>query len=199
MDPTEAIRETLLAHPAVEAARPVGSRAGGAPTALSDWDFELLGPDLAQIAAALPGLVERLRPIAHGWDPLGNRRTYMLLLPGPIKVDLILALPHEPAQPWTVSAETLPRIDHHFWDWALWLGAKQLRGDERLVRAELARMQRHLLGPMGWPDSRAPRTVPDAIGAYRESLEQLEARRGVRVDRRLADAVRPAIREALLG
>jgi hypothetical protein len=52
---------------------------------------------------------------------------------------------------------------------------------------------------MGWPDSRAPRTVPDAIGAYRESLEQIEARLGVGVDRRLADAVRPAIREALLG
>jgi hypothetical protein len=52
----------------------------------------------------------------------------MMILAGPAKVDLIFDRPHLIASPWLASAATLAAIDDHFWDWALWLGSKQLAG-----------------------------------------------------------------------
>jgi hypothetical protein len=50
----------------------------------------------------------------------------MLILGGPVKVDLIFAgQGHEHELPWKPSHETLAGIDAHFWDWMLWLRSKQ--------------------------------------------------------------------------
>ena len=46
---------------------------------------------------------------------------------------------------WQVTAATLPGIDDHFWDWMLWLAAKQQAGKAGLVAAELAKLHEHLL------------------------------------------------------
>ncbi len=52
-----------------------------------------------------------------------------------------------PLAPWQVSAATLPGIDDHFWDWLLWLSAKQEAGQHGLVATELAKLHEHLLDP----------------------------------------------------
>jgi hypothetical protein len=49
-------------------------------------------------------------------------------LGGSAKVDLIFSEPHARLPAWQVSAATLPGIDDHFWDWVLWLSAKQQAG-----------------------------------------------------------------------
>jgi hypothetical protein len=72
-----------------------------------------------------PALAEQLGTVSWGREPLGTQRAVVLLLPGPARVDLLL-VGHEqvPAQPWrVVAAETLPTIDHHFWQRILWLGS----------------------------------------------------------------------------
>jgi hypothetical protein len=43
-------------------------------------------------------------------------------------VDLIFTEPHAVLPAWQVTAATLPGIDDHFWDWMLWLAAKQQAG-----------------------------------------------------------------------
>lgn len=189
----------LTAHPAVQAARPVGSRAGGRPTALSDWDVEVETDLPAALRAALPDLLAHLRPLAAGWDPNGERPTYMLLLDGPFKVDVILASQRQPAagRPHRVSAATLPRIDHHFWDWTLWLAGKQLRGLDDLVADQLLRMHEQLLRPLGV--RQAPTSIGEAIAVYRAAYRAAAARLGLRADKRLDDAVSPTVLQHLAG
>src|SRR5438093_1239328 len=80
-----AVAAALARHPAVDSVRQSGSRAGGTPTVLSDWDFEVQTNDFSAVAEALPELVAPLNPLAQQWDPLAQRRTYMLLFPGPAK------------------------------------------------------------------------------------------------------------------
>jgi len=162
--------------------RQAGSRAGGTPTELSDWDFEVQTNDFSAVAEALPELVAPLNPLAQQWDPLAQRRTYMLLLPGPAKVDLLFLERQAPGAAWSVDASTLAAIDHHFWDWILWLGSNQLRDQTELVDAELSRMATHLLSPIG--AGRSPSGIDDAIDLYRAVREAAEKRLHVRVDRR---------------
>lgn len=183
----------LLLDPAVERVELVGSRARGDPTPLSDWDFEVTGPRPPRLAARLPRLVRELHPLAAGWDPNGDRPTLFLLLAGARKVDLILPQLRQPAEgaPHEVTRERLPGLDHHFWDWILWLGAKQLRGETERVRAELAVMHRQLLGPLG------VRTVPGSLAAavegyrsaYAASCRRLGVRRRLRLDRDVSAAL----------
>ena len=181
--------------PAVKSVKLVGSRARGTAVQLSDWDFAVEAPDFDAAAAALPELVSPLEPLAQQWDPLSEQdRCYMLLLRGPTKVDLIFDLPHEPAAPWTVAPETLAAIDHHFWDWLLWLGAKQLGGRNELVRDELHKMSRHLLAPMGV--EAVPESLAGAVSAYRAALEQQERRLGIAVEREVAEEVQKGLRRA---
>jgi hypothetical protein len=89
-----------------------------------------------------------LHPVVSRWDRLSRTWCYMLILPGPAKVDLLFGRPHQPARPRPVNASTLAAIDDHFWDWALWLRSK-LAGRDYLVAAELRKLLEHLLGPMG--------------------------------------------------
>jgi hypothetical protein len=181
----------LLRHPLVRAVELAGSRAAGSPTVLSDWDFRVRVDDFAAVAADLPALVATLEPLAQQWDRLNPESCYMLMLAGPAKIDLIFDQPHQDEALWTVTAETLPRIDEHFWDWILWIASKQLAGKDHLVRSELGKMSRHLLGPMGVEG--VPRSIRAAVRQYRGARDRWESRLGVAVPRRLEVEVEPAL------
>lgn len=193
MDVAETVTGLLRRDPRVRSVVPTGSRARGEATALSDWDFEVEVDDFETFERDLPALVEELDPLAHQWDPFGHRRSYMVMLPGPAKVDIIIEVPQEEAGAWVVSSETLPQIEHHFWDWSLWLGSKTLRGEGQLVRAELTKMSERLLHPLGVQDPVS--TIPEAVAAYLPARRAAEERIGVKVDRRLERQVGGALRE----
>lgn len=180
--------EVVLRHPAVRIVELVGSRASGTHLELSDWDFLVETDDFDAVGEALPQLVEPLRPLARQWDPLGESPCYMLMLAGAVKVDLIFDRPNRPAPRWVLTAETLPQVDAHFWDWILWLGAKRAAGKDTLVESELHKLSAHLLTVLG-VETR-PVSLEDAVGRYLPALRDAEKRFGVRVSPRLAAEVR---------
>jgi hypothetical protein len=186
------VSTTMLEHPYVRSVELVGSRAAGKPMPLSDWDFAVRVDDFPAVDHDLPDLVSRLEPLAQQWDRLTSPACYMLMLRGPVKVDLIFPdVPRAFDPPWGVSADTLEGIDRHFWDWILWLASKRQRGHDERVREELVKMRDHLLGPMG--AERAPRSIEEAIDRYRDARDRLEGETGVAVPRRLELEVLPAI------
>jgi hypothetical protein len=188
------VRAALLVHPHVRAVTLVGSRASGTPVPLSDWDLEVDVDDLDLVEPDLPSLVAVLSPIAEQWDPLGpeDYRCYMLMLAGPTKVDLIFpGTPHGPSPAWEPGPETLGAIDRHFWDWILWLAAKEQAGRRTLVDEQLELLHTYLLGPMGVRT--IPRSIADVTRAYLEARVRQEARFDVKVPRRLQDEVLPVL------
>ena len=184
-DLVHSVRAALERHPNVRDVQLVGSRAAGTPVPLSDWDFVVRADDVDAVAWDLPDLVAELEPLAGQWDRLGppEYSCYMLFLEGPVKVDLIVDIPHELEPPWRVAAETLEGIDRHFWDWTLWLASKRQRGKDDLVREQLGLMGVHLLRPLGVAE--VPGSIEEAIGAYRAARDRREAELGVTVPRRL--------------
>jgi predicted nucleotidyltransferase len=189
------VAELVHALPGVDGVRLVGSRGRGDPTPLSDWDYEVDTARFDEVADALPAAVAPARPLATLWDPLGERPNFTVLLDGPAKVDLIFdGHPFSPSPPWVPSAESLPAIDAHFWDWTLWLGAKQLRSEADLVRGQLDHLHQHLLAPMG--AAGPPADLADAVESYLAQRSEQERRFGVVVDRRLGDQVAPALASA---
>ena len=186
------IRAALLTHPGIRDVEPIGSRAVGTFVPLSDWDFKVDTVDFGTVSTELPVLVSGLEPVAQQWDPLSPHCCYMLILAGPTKVDLLfLDQPHSPKPPWEPSAETLTAMDQHFWDWTLWLAAKQQAGKGELVRRELAKMVEHLLAPMGVQES--PGSLESTVASYREARDRLETELGVSVGRRLEREVLPVL------
>jgi hypothetical protein len=184
---------TLLSHPHIREVHLVGSRAAGTAVPLSDWDFTVASDDFAVVAADLPDLSSGLAPLVQQWDRLSPHQCYMLILTGPMKVDLLfLDQPHDLEPPWEARRETLPGIDQHFWDWALWLAAKDQAGKNDLVRGELQKMAAHLLGPMGVGG--IPESLEAAVTSYRRARDELEPRLGVHVSRRLEREVLLALR-----
>lgn len=177
----------LRAHPRVRSVRLTGSRARGTATAHSDWDFLVDTDDFAAVAADLPRLLRPLDPLGRLWDPLSRHHVYALVLPGPVKVDLVFDVPHELAPPWVPTAESLPGIDAHFWDWLLWLVGKRRRGEDRLVRDELAKMHDHLLRPLGV--EAAPADLRAAAAGYLAARDRAARRFGVVLDGRLSAEV----------
>jgi hypothetical protein len=190
VDPVASVRVAVERHPGVRAVTLVGSRARGDPTELSDWDFLIETDDLDAVAGALPELVRAADPLAAQWDRLSEEATYfMLVLRDATKVDFILQRPPLIEPPWVVTAETLPGIDAHFWDWILWLGGKQLRGEDALVHVMLSHvMFEHLLAPMG--ALAPPATIAGAVELYSVLRDRYERELGVAVDRQLEAAVR---------
>jgi predicted nucleotidyltransferase len=184
--------QILGAHPQVRSVRLVGSRARGTATAYSDWDFQVDAQDFPAMAADLPETVAPLEPLARLWDPLSRHHVYALVLPGPVKVDLLFDVPHEFEPPWRPAADTLPAIDAHFWDWLLWLVGKRHRGERRLVADELAKMHHHLLGPLGV--GAIPTTLEGAVRAYFAARDRAEHQFGVRVPRGLQDEIQRVLR-----
>lgn len=193
-DLARSVEEAVTAHPHVVSVQLVGSRASGTATALSDWDFTVEVDDFPSVESDLPSLVSELEPLAQQWDRLGptEYRCYMLMLPGPAKVDLIFpGVAHRPSPPWQVSADTLPGIDAHFWDWILWMTSKRSAGKGRLVAEQLASMSHHLLQPMGVPE--VPDSIGEAVVAYVTARDRLETRFEVTIPRRLEREVRPVV------
>jgi hypothetical protein len=194
-DLAERVERALLRHPKIAAVRLVGSRSSGAPSLLSDWDFVIETEDFEGVANELPDVVAELEPIAQQWDRISEYPCYMLMLAGPVKVDLIF--PNEPytsRPPWTVSAETLDGIDQHVWDWLLWLASKREKGDDELVRRELSKMFDHLLEPLGADEP--PSSLEEAAETYRTARDRREREFGIRVDRVREEEVLPLVSSA---
>jgi hypothetical protein len=195
-DPTQAIRTIILADSRVESVELVGSRASGTATVLSDWDYRIRSVDPDEIVRQLPSLVTQLNPLAQLWDPLTGSAVYMVILDGAVKVDLLLDTPIGWA---SKSASRLPpptlrEVDAHFWDWNLWLGSKRLRGQNELVSAELTKMWRHLLRPIG--ATRTPATQEEAVSMYLGLRHIREQQLGEPVPRELGNAVVSRLRAA---
>lgn len=187
------IVRTVGRHAAVRSVELTGSRARGEATALSDWDFEVRTSDFAAVAKALPALVAPLEPLAQQWDRLSPRACYMLMLRDVGKVDLIFDEPWESSPPWEVSAETLRGIDDHFWDWTIWLAAKDRAGKQELLASELRKMHEHLLGPLGV--ERVPESLPDGAAAYTAVRAEAEQRLGIEMPRAVENEVRRLLAE----
>lgn len=186
------VKTVLLPHPSIRSVELVGSRATGSPTPLSDWDFEVETDDFGVVARALPALVSALEPLAQQWDRISAYPCYMLMLSGPVKVDLIFpGEPYESLPPWTVSADTLDGIDQHFWDWILWLASKREKGKDDLIRRELGKMSEHLLRPLGV--DAVPSSIDAALESYRSARDEREREFGLEVSRRREREVLPAV------
>lgn len=164
---------------------------------MSDWDFTVTAAEFDTVREALPSLTAPLRPVVSQWDRLSRHWCYMMILTGPVKVDLIFGQPHPIAPPWLVSAATLTPIDDHFWDWAQWLGSKQLAGRGDVVAAELGKLHAHLLGPLGV--AAAPGSLSQAVAEYRAAREDREKALGCRVSRAAETTVLPSLRELTTG
>ena len=192
-DLASSVRAALLQHPHVRDVELVGSRATGSSTPLSDWDFAVTTDRFDAVAPELPSLVAGLEPLAQQWDRISEYPCYMLMLIGPVKVDLIFpGEPYESLPPWTVTAETLGGIDRHFWDWTLWLASKREKGQDQVVGRELAKMSVHLLRPLGV--DRVPGSIEAALESYRFARDRRERELGVEVSRGLEGEVLPALR-----
>jgi hypothetical protein len=192
------VTAALAPHPAVVRVELVGSRARGEATALSDWDFRIDTKNAGLLVRDLPALVVPLEPLAAQWDRLTERATYMLVLPGAIKIDLFPGDERRPLEPpWAPGPANLIAVDAHFWDWTLWLGGKVLAEKADVIAEELPKMQHHLLGPLGVPEP--PTTVEQAVRAYHVARDRLERTWGISVPRRLGDEVAAAhVRHGIL-
>ena len=192
MDVPARVTEVLVPSALVVRVDLVGSRARGEENALSDWDFRIDTTNAAALARELPALVEPLEPLAAQWDRLTERSTYMLMLPGAVKVDLFPGDELRAIQPpWEPTPSNLVAIDAHFWDWALWLGGKVLAEKSGVVTEELGKLHRNLLGPLGVTSP--PATVEQAVAEYRGARDRLERRWEMSVPRRMGDEVALAL------
>jgi hypothetical protein len=179
-------------HPLVESIRLSGSRASGAAHDLSDWDFVVRTSDFGRLRGELPSLVQPLRPLAEQWDRYSNHACYMLMLRGPTKVDLIFPDERQEWAPaWTLSRETLPAIDRHFWDWVLWLEQKRRSGKGDVLAKSLVDMYKLLLKPMGAQER--PGSVAEAVAIFVDLRDELAERLDVPVARELEREVRPIV------
>jgi predicted nucleotidyltransferase len=183
--------KVLLSDAGIQRVELTGSRARGTPTGLSDWDFMVTAPAFEAVRDRLRSLTAPLQPVVGQWDPLSPIWCYMMLLDGPSKIDLLFSEPHPAAPPWLVTASTLPKIDDHFWDWALWLGSKQLAGRDDVVAVELGKMHSHLLGPLGVVA--VPTSLGQAVTSYRTARDDHEQVFGIRVARAAETIVLPSL------
>jgi hypothetical protein len=187
-----AIRTALERCSSVTSVTVGGSRERGSATELSDWDLYLKG-DPEAMMAQVPEVIASFGPLAAFWEPLAEEAGYMVVLDGPTKIDVFPTGGRRRIQPpWVLSAETLVRIDGHFWDWSLWLGGKSLRGERELVADELDKMHDFLLGPIGV--ATAPTTLGEALAAYLRARASAMNELGVLVDPELGRQVSGALR-----
>lgn len=181
--------------PGVTAVALVGSRAEGDATPLSDWDYSVETTDFEATAGAIEELSTAGEPLAAQWDPFPADVTFMLLLPGATKVDFIFrGVQPQPRGPWRPGIDAPDAIEAHFWDWLLWLGSKQLRGEGELVASELSKMYDLLLEPLG--AAHPPATLAEAAGGFL-AWRSIEASQGrLPPGSALAEDILPAMRQA---
>jgi hypothetical protein len=187
--------EAVERHPAVRSVRLVGSRAAGTATAVSDWDFAVETEDFPAVSRDIAHLLAVLQPLVQQWDRLSEQQCWMVILPGPVKLDLIFNQPHDEEPPWRPAPDNLAGIDAHFWDWTLWLLAKRVNGRSELVSSELHKMFDHLLHPMGV--EMPPTSLDSAVASYLVARDQLERDFGVTVPRALEREVVRALDAAV--
>jgi hypothetical protein len=176
-----------MEHRGVKHVELAGSRSKNYATEWSDWDFLVKVTDFEAVSSALPTLTKSLKPLSYLWDPLAHHAIYMMILRGPVKIDLIFDRPHQPKPPWAVNSDTITQINSHFWDWILWIASKQIRGIPDMATSELEKMFAHLLAPLGC--IRSPDSVEEAIREYLAALEKQESVLHVKVDPTLATEV----------
>ncbi len=193
-DLPDAVRPVLPiveALPGVVEVQLCGSRFRGDAGPFSDWDFAVLTENFETTAARLPCAIRAADPLAAQWDRLSSTACFMLIVPGPQKIDLIFeGVAHTPEPPWILTAATLPEVDAHFWDWTLWLVSKLDAGRHDVVESELNKMHEYLLEPLG---VRHPASLARAVMAYVDTLPQWESQLAVGVDRSLQNAVAPIV------
>jgi hypothetical protein len=188
------IIDAVAPHPGVQGIRLTGSRAEGSAGELSDWDFLVNACDFAALAEALPRLLAPLDPLVQQWDRLSPEYCWMLILPDPVKVDLIFPdEPHAVEPPWEPEADNLDSIDAHFWDWVLWLKAKELAGKRDLVARQLEKLFDYLLAPLGV--TTPPSSIAEAVACYRIARDRAERTLGRVVRRDVDAAVSPALED----
>lgn len=183
----------LARHSGVSRVALVGSRAEGRATPRSDYDFIVKTTDFAGVSGSLPALLAPLEPLSQQWDRLSDTMCWMVMLCGPVKVDMIFpGPPHEREPPWEPAPETLDGMEAHFWDWILWLRSKEEKHEAELVDCELRRLHGHLLAPLS--DRQPPSSITEAVERYRMLRDEAERRFGCTVFRNLEAAVLPAVR-----
>jgi predicted nucleotidyltransferase len=180
MDIGAIVPKLLMEHPAVRIAAITGSRMRGDATEWSDWDFLVEVIDFEAVSAALPVITKSLKPLSHLWDPLSRHAVYMIILRGPVKIDIIFDRPHEKKPPWTINSYTIMQVNSHFWDWILWIASKEAQGARDMVGKEFKKMYDYLLAPMGCPKS--PGSVEGAVRDYLAALEKQKRLFNVEVD-----------------
>jgi predicted nucleotidyltransferase len=191
-DVVTAIRVALEGSRGVSSVTLGGSRAREKATELSDWDLYLEG-DPEAMTVEVPAVVASFDPLAAFWEPLAKEAGYMIVVDGPIKIDVFpIGARRQIQPPWVVSAQTLLPIDGHFWDWSLWLGGKALRGERELVEDELAKMHSFLLAPLGVVS--APASLDEAVAAYLRTRAQAADALDVLVPPQLGRQVSDALR-----
>ncbi|MGH2380676.1 MAG: hypothetical protein ACRDG7_05590 [Candidatus Limnocylindria bacterium] len=186
------LENAIASHPGVTSVRLGGSRGRGDPVPLSDWDLEITTRDGDAVVSDLPAIAQQVQPVAAQWERLAAHACYMLMFEGGVKVDLILDVPQELQPPWEARPGTLEGIDQHFWDWIVWLAAKDQRGDRDFVRQEFEKMSVHLLQPVSIRDT--PGAIDEAVQLFRAARQRLEAEMNTSVDRRMEDAAAQALR-----
>jgi predicted nucleotidyltransferase len=189
-------KAAVAGHPAVIGVEFAGSRSRGMHTEHSDWDFAVQTDDFDALARDLPALVETLDPLAAQWEPLGDFPVYMVLVPGPTKIEYLFLDRSQTARPpVTPGADTLVAIDAHFWDWVWWLATKASVGRSDLVAGHMPQLHAHILGPIG--ADAVPADLGAAIAEYLSRRAELERRFEVEVPRRLGDNVEAGIRRIM--
>jgi hypothetical protein len=82
-----AIRTALDHCRSVTSVTPGGSRERDSATELSDWDLYLEG-DPEAMTVQVPEVIASFRPLTAFWEPLAEEAGYMVVIDGPIKVDV---------------------------------------------------------------------------------------------------------------
>lgn len=180
IDISTIIPELLMKHPAVRSVVLAGSRMRGNATDQSDWDFSVEVTDFVAVSVALPILTNRLKPLSQLWDPLSRHACYMIILRGPIKVDIIFNRLQQQRPPWIINSDTIAQVNSHFWDWILWIAGKEISGRKNMVSDELKKMYVHLLEPLGC--ARSPNSVEEAVVYFVSSFRQQESLLHTKVD-----------------
>lgn len=186
------LKRAIASHPEVISVRLGGSRGRGDPVPLSDWDLEIRTRDGDMVMNDLPAIAQQVQPVAAQWERLAVHACYMLMLEDGVKVDLILDVPQPLEPPWEARPESLEGIDQHFWDWIVWLAAKDQRGDDELLRREFEKMSVHLLQPVSI--QRTPSAIEEAVRLFRAERDRLERELDTSVDRRMEAAAAQALR-----
>jgi hypothetical protein len=110
----------------------------------------------------------------------------MMILKGPIKVDLMFNRLQQKKSPWIISRDTLAQVNSHFWDWILWIASKEASGKKDASK-ELKKMYSFLLEPLGC--TKRPNSVQEAVRGYLTAFKRQKNSLNTEVDPSLGTEV----------